>query len=206
MYIKASLEKYIEDLSAKLPAPGGGSASAACGALGVALILMVSNFTIGKEKHAAYQDEIKEIVSKAEGLRKILLELVDKDVKAYEEFSRVYKMPKEERGPILQDALKEALSVPIEICKVTCEAIKLTEPLLTKGNKSLISDVGVAASMLHSAFESAKMNVDINLRDIEDRAVVNRVREDITEMFGEVRRIKDTIILAVNNKLGPYVS
>lgn len=46
-YKTQSLEKYLNDLSAKLSAPGGGSAAALNAALGASLISMVINFTLG---------------------------------------------------------------------------------------------------------------------------------------------------------------
>ena len=60
MYIEDSLKKYIDDLSAKLPAPGGGSAAALTGALGVSLILMVLNYTVGKEKYKKFEEELSQ--------------------------------------------------------------------------------------------------------------------------------------------------
>ncbi|TBR15974.1 hypothetical protein EPO66_05245, partial [bacterium] len=47
VYINKSIKKYLEDLSAKKPVPGGGSASALTAALGSSLISMVVNFTLG---------------------------------------------------------------------------------------------------------------------------------------------------------------
>ena len=61
MYVNKSLKKYLDDLTAKLPAPGGGSAAALVAALGAALIGMVINFTLGKPKYARYQMELTKI-------------------------------------------------------------------------------------------------------------------------------------------------
>ncbi|MBI5145023.1 MAG: cyclodeaminase/cyclohydrolase family protein, partial [Candidatus Omnitrophica bacterium] len=58
-YREATLKKYSDDLAAKLPAPGGGSAAALAAAMGVSLISMVVNFTLGKPKYAQYERELK---------------------------------------------------------------------------------------------------------------------------------------------------
>jgi len=200
-YIKQSLEKYIEDLGARLPAPGGGSASAACGSLGVALVLMVSNFTLGNEKYAAYEKEIKKIIAEAEKLKKKLLKFIDEDVEAYKKLSAVYKLPKEERDSTLEAASKEALAVPLDICRAAHEAMQLVKSLLEKGNRNLISDVGIAASMIYSAFESAKMNVDINLKQIRDEEFVNKIDKEIMDMGGEVKRSSSLVIKEVCDRL-----
>ncbi len=200
-YVRQSMFKYIEDLSSDSPTPGGGSASAVCGALGVALILMVANFTKGKEAYAAYEDDINGIIKKAEGFRAILLDLVDKDVAVYESLSRAYKIPKEQRGEALENALKQAVDIPLAVSRTAYESLKLTSELLVKGNRNLISDVGVAASMLYSSFESAKLNIDINLRDITDKIFIGRITGEMTGMFGEVKRMAEAVISEVGDKL-----
>ena len=55
MYNDSSLKQYLNDLAAKLPAPGGGSAAALTAALGASLISMVLNFTIGKTKSTIFK-------------------------------------------------------------------------------------------------------------------------------------------------------
>ena len=46
MYVKGSIEEYLNDLAARKPAPGGGSAAALQAATGVALMSMVANAAI----------------------------------------------------------------------------------------------------------------------------------------------------------------
>ncbi|MFB0526548.1 MAG: cyclodeaminase/cyclohydrolase family protein, partial [bacterium] len=92
-YRSERLEKYVDDLAAKLPAPGGGSVVALVGALGVGLLSMVSNFTLGKEKYKQSEEEIKKILDRSEDLRKRLTELVDEDIRVYDKVSGAYKLP-----------------------------------------------------------------------------------------------------------------
>src|SRR3989338_3267816 len=83
MYSNQSLKHYLDDLAAKKPAPGGGSAAALVGATGCALLSMASNFTLGKDKYKDVEPQIKDALKQAERLRKRFLALVDLDVKAY---------------------------------------------------------------------------------------------------------------------------
>ena len=83
-YKNQNLDKYLDDLSAKLSAPGGGSAAALNAAMGASLISMVVNFTLGKPKYAAFDPELKKILAKSEKLRKDFLRLVDLDVVVYQ--------------------------------------------------------------------------------------------------------------------------
>ena len=45
MYIDKPLKTYLEDLAAKQPTPGGGSAAALSAAIGVSLMTMSANYT-----------------------------------------------------------------------------------------------------------------------------------------------------------------
>ena len=49
--IEHTLKDYLDALKSSAPAPGGGSASALAGAQGVALVMMVANLTVGREKY-----------------------------------------------------------------------------------------------------------------------------------------------------------
>ncbi len=55
IYRDEPLQTYLDDAASGMPAPGGGSVSACAGALGAALVSMVCNLTIGKEKFAAVE-------------------------------------------------------------------------------------------------------------------------------------------------------
>ena len=142
MYCDKSLKQYLNDLAAKLPAPGGGSAAAFTAAMGASLVSMVINFTIGKTKYARFQEELKTILGKSEKLREEFLRLADLDVVAYKSKN-----------------IRDALDVPFMVCRLCFEGIKLCPPLITKGNVNLISDAAVAAILLESAFASAFLNV-----------------------------------------------
>ena len=83
MYNKSCME-FINILSSKAPVPGGGGASALVGAVGTALGAMVGNLTLGKKKYADVQEDIKQLLIKAESLQNDMLELINKDALAFE--------------------------------------------------------------------------------------------------------------------------
>jgi len=172
-YKEQTLKKYLDDLAAKMPAPGGGSASALSAALGVSLVSMVINFTIGKPKYAKYEGELRELLEKSEKLREEFLRLVDLDVVAYESKN-----------------LRDALDVPFMVCRLCHEAIKLCPVLISKGNIKLISDVAVAAVLLESAFQSAYFNVEINLRSSGDKQLGSLMRRELSVKKKNVRKIR----------------
>ncbi len=178
MYRNQSIKKYLDDLAAKKPAPGGGSAAALAAALGASLLSMVANFTVGKDKYKQFEQEIKSSLSKSEKIRKKLLELVDLDVITY---NKVAKNKKKSLA-LYQKSLKEAASVPLEITQNSLEALELCPILEAKGNKYLKSDVQVARELLIAAIHSAVVNVRINLPYIEDKEFVAKVEQELKNL------------------------
>jgi len=172
-YKDETLKKYLDDLAAKLPAPGGGSAAALTAGLGVSLISMVVNFTIGKPKYAGFEEELKTILEKSEKLRQEFLRLVDSDVIAYESKN-----------------IRDALDIPFMVCRLCFEGIKLCPPLITRGNVNLISDVGVAAILLEAAFLSAYFNVEINLRSLGDKKLTKVIEKELAQKEKVIKRIR----------------
>lgn len=207
-FYKESLKKYLDDLASNKPAPGGGSAAALTAATGAALISMVANFTVGKEKYKSVEGEIKGVLSQAESLRQKLMNLVDEDVAAYKKISAAFKLPKDnpedkrKRSEAIQQALKEVLVPPLEVCKCCQKASELCTVLAEKGNLNLISDVGVAVSLLDSAFQSALLNVEINLKSIKDETFILQIRKILEPMEKKIPVIKEEVENEVAKHLG----
>ncbi|MFH1621652.1 MAG: cyclodeaminase/cyclohydrolase family protein [Candidatus Omnitrophota bacterium] len=198
MYIDDSVKKYIDDLSAKLPAPGGGSAAALAGTLGVSLILMVLNYTVGKEKYKKFEEELNQALAAAKELKKKLSMLVDKDVEAYKKVSSTFNS---QDGTIKEKTLKDAAGVPIEICNCSYETLKICRSIMDKTNKNLISDIGVAAEFLEAAYNSALLNIKINLKGIKDKEFSTNIAKAIDPQIEEVADIKEAIIEYVEKEL-----
>ena len=200
MYFEGKFKEYLDDLAAKKPAPGGGSAAAAVGAIGVGLLSMVANFTIGKDKYKDVEPEIQELLTSAEDLRAALQKLIDEDITAYQTVSAAYKMPRENqqekaaRSHAIQAALKDAMAVPLAICRNLFDAAQLCEPLLQKGNVNLLSDVGVGAEFIASGFASALLNVEINLSAIKDEDLAAKIRTELSPKEKQIETIKKRVL------------
>lgn len=173
MYRDKTLKQYLDDLAARLPAPGGGAAAALTASSGAALISMVINFTLGKPKYAKYEKELKDVLERTEKLRGEFLDLVDKDVTAYQ-----------------SKDLRKALDVPFMVCRLCFETAKLCPPLITQTNKNLISDIAVAAVLLESAFASAYFNVEINLKYLADKKLTGSVRKELSKKEKAIKKIR----------------
>lgn len=200
--------EFVEVLASKSAVPGGGGAAALVGAVGMALGSMVCNLTIGKKKYAEYEESVKETLLKAGQIEKRLLDMIDEDAECFLPLSKAYGLPKstEEEKKIkeetMENALKVACEVPINIVKVCYDAIKLHEDLVDKGSKLAISDVGVGVQCLRAAILSGQLNVVININSIKDEDYVNKVKTEVDTLVTEGVKICDEVYAKVEKALG----
>jgi methenyltetrahydrofolate cyclohydrolase len=202
-----SIKSFLNELASSAPTPGGGSVAALSGALGAALISMVSNLTVGKEKYAAVQEDISELLDKSESLRLSLTSLLEEDVQAYTVLSQTMKMlrdteeQKNTRAAAMQKALKDAANVPMRIAETCVEVMNLCRPAAEKGNINAVSDAGVAILMAEAGLRSAALNVLINLGMIKDENFVSESREKLDQLLSGKPTLRDEIYELVVNKL-----
>ena len=194
MWCEKSLKSYLDKLASKSPTPGGGSTTALLGALSAALISMVANFTLGKLKYKKVEKSVGKILEGAEKLRERLSQLTEEDCLAYRKISDAYRLPKgEERNKVMQKALRQAGKVPFEVANLSFKLLKLNAELVKKGNRNLISDVGVSVIFALSALESAAINVEINLAGIKDRGFVTGKRKNLKFLLKEGKKIEKDV-------------
>ena len=198
---------FLSELASNSPAPGGGSVAALSGSLGAALSSMVCNLTIGKEKYADVQDEIKSVLKKSEQLRKKLIKLIDEDTEAFNDVMKAFKMPKEtdeqkkKRSAAIQEGYKTAALVPLETAK-TCEKIlDVAMVIAEKGNQNSITDSAVSALMAQAGVEGAILNVKINLGSIKDEAFVKKMSSELDKLQKDTSNKTEEILKIVNNKM-----
>jgi len=202
-FTKESCETFIEVLASKAPVPGGGGASSLVGAIGMALGNMVGSLTLGKKKYADVQEDIIALKEKADALQGDFLVLVQKDAELFEPLSRAYGMPKEteaeraEKARVMEAALRDACSVPMEIMEKCCEAIALHQEFAQKGTVIAISDVGVGVTCCRAALQGASLNVFINTKSMTDREYAEAINAKAENMLEQYVPLADAIFEGV---------
>lgn len=177
------INEFLHLLASDAPAPGGGAAAALAGALGAALIEMVTALTKGKEKYREYEAIIGEISDGAGKLREKLSGAVNRDAEAFNIVSAAYKMEKgtpeqaEARSAAIESALKQAADAPMELMEFARDCVILCERAVGKSNVNLASDLGVSAVLLGAAARGARIMVEANLSSIKDASFVSEYRE-----------------------------
>jgi len=193
MYIDGPIRKYLDDLAAKKPAPGGGSAAALAASVGASLMCMVANYTVGNPKYKAVEEAAAAIYAKAENFRNRLMELIDEDVAAYGKLSKGIKEAAKDAART-EELYKEAAGVPFEVCRISAECLKMCEELAEVGNRNLVTDTAIAALLLESAFFSAKFNVYINLKYVKDLEFVGKIHRTLAPLEDTLPKLKEEIL------------
>lgn len=197
-----TMTSYLDMLNSDAPAPGGGSASALCGAQGAALVSMVAGLTIGKKKYPLDQDLCIKVAQKASELKDALLAQVDKDTEAFNLVSAAFKLPKETeeekkaRSKAIADATMIATEVPFETMRLCLETLNYTKALIGHSNTNAASDLGVSALDLIACMKGAWLNVLINLGGLDDEEKAKDFRRKGEEMVKTAQKEADEIYQA----------
>jgi methenyltetrahydrofolate cyclohydrolase len=208
MYVEGRIVDFLDKLASGSPEPGGGSASALAAAIGAALVSMVANLTIGKEKYADVQDRINELVKRSEAVRTRLQELVQEDTEVYGVLSKAFKMPRDtddekaKKADAIQAACKDATMVPYAIAEQCLQVAELSDTAADIGNVGAVSDAGVAVLLADAGAQCAALNVKINLGTIKDQAFNDEKWAGITDILSRTAELKDKVVEVTYRKLG----
>ena len=182
-------------LSSKAPFPGGGGASALCGALAADLGGMVGALTAGKKAYADVEEDIRALSEKAEELSEELKKCIDQDAEAFAPLSRAYSTPKDDPGrdKMLELCLKQAASVPLKIFDLCLEVIDLEMQFAVKGSKLVLSDAATGAAIARGALMGAAVNVKVNTASMKDREYAAKIDSHIDGKLEEYKEKADRI-------------
>jgi len=201
------IQEFLDDLASKASTPGGGSAAAIMGAMGAALVSMVCNLTIGKEKYAGVEGKMTEVLNRAEALRKQMTDMIRQDVAVFDQVMGAYGLPKDTeeqkiaRGEAIQKALQAATDVPLACARTCVELIGLSRAAAEKGNLNVISDAGVAVVAAYAALRSAALNVYINIGNIKDQSFAAGRRTELERLLQGADSEAEAIYSLVKSKL-----
>lgn len=207
MLVEKTVLAFTDELASNSPAPGGGSISALAGSLGAALTAMVCRLTIGNEKYGNVQNEIKEMLVKADNLIQQLTKFVDDDTAAFNKVMEAYRLPKDtdeqkgSRSQAIQLAMENAANLPLMVAECCLEIIKMAQKAIVIGNTNAASDAAVSGLMAYAGLNGALYNVRINLPSIKDkqfaehaRAKANQIKSQADAAYVELTATADKAI------------
>lgn len=201
------LMAYLDRLASGAPTPGGGSVAACIAAQGAALLGMVLNLTVGRRRFAQVEATARTLLTQTEALRQHCTTLIDQDALVLGALIACYKLPKETpdertaREAALQRCTQDALAVPLAVARAAAALPPLCAQILPIGNPTAVSDIGVAAACAAAAFDSAELNILINLSQLTDQDLVASVRAELATLRAELDPAVTTVLNTVRDRL-----
>ena len=186
--VDMSCTAFADETASESPAPGGGSISAYMGALGAALGTMVANLSSHKPGWDERWEEFSVWAEKGEALKNELLHLVDEDTRSFNRIMDAFGMPKKNdeekalRSKAIQEATKYAIEVPFRTMQKAFEVFEICEAMVDTGNPNSVSDAGVGTLCARSAVMGAFLNVKINASSLKDKAFVDQIMAQATQL------------------------
>lgn len=203
---QSSVRDFILKISARTPAPGGGSASAAIAAIGAALGCMVAQLTYGVRKFEHLTDELRKVIPPLYHKTRELISMIDADANAFNEYMEAMRLPKntpeeaEVRQKAMQEALKKAIMVPFTTMKLASECWEPLKEVARIGNIASKSDVEVGAKALETGIWGAYRNVLINLPNIEDESFKKNILEDTGILVAKAKDYLENILEIIEKR------
>ena len=115
--------------------------------------------------------------------------LIEKVAQACEPLVKAFKLPTStpeeisHKEKVMETALEQACSVPLEIMNKTIEAIELQDQLCKMGIKTAISDIGVGVAFYQAALEGASLSVFINTKLMKNDTNRSKLNEEAERLL-----------------------
>jgi methenyltetrahydrofolate cyclohydrolase len=198
-----TIEAFLGELAARVPAPGGGATAALHAAQAAALLAMVARYSDGPKYDA---ELMARVVRRADGLRVEALMLAAADAAAFGAVADAYRLPKgtdeekQARSAAIAEATAGAARPPEFVVRLALLLTDMAEELLPAGNRSVITDVAAAAEAARAAAVTARVNIEVNLRSIKDPEFAAALTATAA-MTDEIIERADRVVAAVRAEI-----
>jgi methenyltetrahydrofolate cyclohydrolase len=183
-YATLTLTELLDAFASSEPVPGGGSAAALAGAVGVSLLLMVAGLPKTRTGTPGEREALNAAAARLRPLRERLTALIDRDSDAYTAVLNAYRLPKSTdaeqsaRTEAIRTAMHSATETPLDTMRACRQALQEAPAIASAGLASAASDAAVAMELLRAALRSAALNVDVNADALKDADYVSRIRRE----------------------------
>ncbi len=205
--VDLTITGFAQETASESPAPGGGSISAYCGALGAALATMVANLSAHKKGWDNRWEEFSNHAVKGQALMTALLALVDEDTAAFNEIMNAFGLPKGNddekttRKAAIQAATINAIRVPYRTMEKAYESFSLIKTMVEIGNPNSVSDAGVGALCARASVKGCYLNIKINAQDLKNHPDVQPLLEQAEKINTHADELEREIWELVTGKI-----
>lgn len=190
-----TLAQFLAALASPDPTPGGGTAAAIAGAMGASLLVMVSGLAKSNTGTEVERVALAGAKLALEPLAAALTGLADADAASFDAVMSAYRLPKATedektaRSAAIQAALQGATIIPLQTLRSCAGAMAHAGAVAAFGNRSAVSDVGVAIGLLEAAAAGAEANVRINLASVRDLHFASTTGDETGRLISDVSRL-----------------
>jgi formiminotetrahydrofolate cyclodeaminase len=176
-----TLQQLLDALAAKTPTPGGGAVAPIVAALGASLAHMVLNYSVGRKSLAAFDQSNRLAMARLQESIRTLPDLAAADAEAYGRLNRLFKLDASDPMRVREwnDAVHAAINAPHRALAAAGELLTLLDSLASTTNRTLASDLAIAAVLAEAAARSAAWNERVNLPLLEDVAERDRLAREL---------------------------
>ena len=205
--IDMNLSEFANETSSESPAPGGGSISAYCGAMGAALGTMVANLSAHKRGWDDKWEGFSNWAEKGIAFQNELLRLVDEDTNAFNKIMEAFRLPKDSeeekifRNDAIQQATKFAIITPYRVIQTAYDSMQLMKAMAEFGNPNSLTDAAVGALCARTAVRGAFLNVKINCSDCQDKDFVSDILIKGQSLVDKATDLEKKIMTITESKL-----
>lgn len=197
---------FVRDAASDAPTPGGGSVAALASALGAAMGSMVGRLSSGPR----YPETSAEMTAMAVKMAEVIAQserLAELDVAVFQRYMSALGLPKAapeecaQRKAALLEASQAAAEVPLELMRCASRATELLASRVAAANPHVISDLGVAVSLLSSAVESAWLTVVINTKPYPAEPWAIALREEGAKLRQDTTQTAAQTLASIHDRL-----
>ncbi len=198
-----TIAAFLDQLAARVSAPGGGATAALHAAQAAALLAMGARYSDGPRYDAGLMNRI---VTEADALREDALALAEADAKAFDAVAEAYRLPRtteretSARSAAISSALAGAARPPADVVRTALLLVSLAEDLLPAGNRNVITDVAAAAEAARAAAVTARLIIEINLKGITDPVLAEELGA-AAAAAGQVAERADAIVAGIRAEI-----
>ena len=187
---------------------GGGAAAAHAASLAAALGEMVAHLVERKGKQEDMEREARDALQALGNLRARLLEAADEDGASFAGVVGARRMPgrtdeeRRARANAVEEALKGAAAVPLEVASLAVQVCELLETLAELGEPAWLSDSATGAQLALAAVVAARYNVLVNASEIEDEEFTGEHLSRADDLLARAREIAARVEASLMESIG----
>jgi glutamate formiminotransferase / formiminotetrahydrofolate cyclodeaminase len=205
---RARVKDFVAEVASSAPTPGGGAVAAHAASLGAALGEMIARLTEGREKFKDVESDVRDALAELRPLRARLARTAAEDAASFERVMQARRLPQEtederrERANKIEEALKGAAIVPLEVAGLAVQVLEILETLSEIGNPNALSDAATGAQLILASVISARYNVLVNTADLEDEEFASEHRSRANDLLERAREIASRIEALLMESIG----